>query len=223
MADGTGDGLEAELHFVGHERQHGGPAALVGHMAGVDRCAGAENFTGQMCRRTAARRREIGLARVGLGIGHQLLHGRHLQLRRHDQQQGVLGDQRDRLEALDRIEPQLGIQVRVDRLAAHRAEKQRVAVRRRGGDGLRRDVACRAGPVVDDDRLPQQLGHALRQHACQLVGRSAGREPHHQPHGLGRIGLGRRGQRGPRQQRDRQEREGAPTNEIEHACLLVFM
>src|SRR5690242_3476379 len=60
--------------------------------------------------------------------------------------------------------------------------------------GLRRDDAVRAGAVVDDDRLAQQLGQALDDDARRLVDRAAGREGHDEPQWSGRIcGIGKGG------------------------------
>ncbi len=92
-----------------------------------------------------------------------------------------------------RVDRHLGVEVRIDREQAVGAERERVAVGARLGGQLGRDVAVRAGPVVDHHRLAEPRRQRLPDHAGDHVGGAAGREADHQPDGPRRIGLRRRG------------------------------
>jgi hypothetical protein len=81
-----------------------------------------------------------------------------------------------------------------------------MAIRRRTRDCLGREVARRAGPVLDNERLPEPLGQILAHQACQQVARSTGWKSGDNAHRLGRIGL-RAGDIRPRQQRATARRE----------------
>src|SRR5687768_6053818 len=67
-----------------------------------------------------------------------------------------------------------------------------MAVRLRSRDGLVRDRPARAWTVLDDDRLPQALGHLLRDHARRDVARAARRGSEDYTHGFDGIRLPRR-------------------------------
>ena len=67
--------------------------------------------------------------------------------------------------------------------------EQRVAVRGAVRDQRARNRAGRAGPVVDDEKLPVRLVEMLRGHARQHVGRAARGKRHDNPNGLARIRL----------------------------------
>ena len=54
-------------------------AAAIGHVDDVDTGLLLEQFAGEMMRRSDARRTELQLAGIGLGVGDQLGHG----IRRH--------------------------------------------------------------------------------------------------------------------------------------------
>src|SRR5262249_44612808 len=98
-------------------------------------------------------------------------------------------------EILRSVERQLCVQARVDRLRAHRAEEQRVAVGRRARSELGRDIAARAGPVVDDDLLPPFVGKALTDDAREDVRAAPRRVGHQHAQRLGREVLRARRQR----------------------------
>ncbi len=69
------------------------------------------------------------------------------------------------------------------------AGQQRVAVGGRLRDDVGRDRARSAGPVLDDDRLAEQLGHALAERSRHDVGAAARCETNEQPDRLLRPGL----------------------------------
>jgi hypothetical protein len=70
---------------------------------------------------------------------------------------GGLRQQDHRHEVLLVVEGHLRVEARVDRVRAHGAHVERVAVGWRLGRLLAADVAARAGLVLDDDRLSQAL------------------------------------------------------------------
>ena len=166
-----------------------GRAALVRDVRHLHAGHHLEQLAREMDRRAVARRREIELAGIRLRVGDELLHRVHRQRRIDHEHVGNAGDQDDRREILDVVVRHLRVQARVDRVRAHGAHFQRVAVGRGLGDQLRADVAAGAGPVVDDDRLAPCVGELLRDGAGEDVGGAARRERHDEADRLRRIGL----------------------------------
>ena len=97
-----------------------------------------------------------------------------LERRRHQRHQ------RDRLEILERIVGELGVEERVHHQRAVDRQQQRVAVGLGLGHGLGADDGVGAGAVVDDDLLAEVLAHLLADQPAEHVGRSARRERHDQ-------------------------------------------
>ena len=108
----------------------------------------------------------------------------------HDEHIGPGADHRDRREIAHRIVRQLAVHARIDRHRAGDAEEQRIAVGRRFGGDLGADDGAGAGPVVDDNLLPEHGRHFRREHARDDVAATAGSEGHDEFDGLGRISLG---------------------------------
>ena len=79
------------------------------------------------------------------------------------------------------VERELAVKRHVDGVRG-RGHQQRVAVRRLIDHVFGRDVAGRAGLVLDDHLLTEALGQRLREAPRQDVGRAAGREADHEPH-----------------------------------------
>ena len=77
----------------------------------------------------------------------------------------------------------------VDGVGRHVADEQRVAVGRRFGGGLEREVAVRARPVLDEKRLSERFGEALRDDARDDVGGATGAVGHQDSHRLARVGV----------------------------------
>jgi hypothetical protein len=67
--------------------------------------------------------------------------------------------------------------------------QQQVAVGRGAGDVGSAEVAAGAGLVLHHERLPEELGELRAHDAGDLIGRAAGRERHHDAHGLRRIAV----------------------------------
>ncbi len=96
-------------------------------------------------------------------------------------------------EVVEHVVLQLGKQERHDGMPA-RNDHKGVAVRRGFRRRLRREGAAGAGPVLDDDRLPEALGELVAEGARNDVDRAAGRKRHKEMDRLRRIGvLGKRG------------------------------
>ena len=146
--------------------------------------------------------RGIGeLARIGLGVGDQLLDVFRRHRRMHHQHQRAGADQADRLEILARVVADIAVERRIDRQRPGAAEHQRVAVRRGLGDRARRDRAARAAAVLDHDLLAEHRAHLVGGDTRHDVVAAAGRVGHHQrdrPVGVVALRRGRRcGRHGP--------------------------
>jgi hypothetical protein len=88
------------------------------------------------------------------------------------------------------------------------AHQQRVAVGWRLRAALGRDVAARAGDVLDHDRLAPGLGELVGEEASGHIRRGAGREADQDAYGL--FGVVRLGERVEIEQQQRDERDDYP-------------
>src|SRR5512132_3613068 len=91
---------------------------------------------------------------------------RHLWV--HDQHVREPRDQAYRLKILLRIEREILVDERVDRMRAHGADEQRMTVARRARDRGGADVAACARPVVGDERAAVFLLQALGEHPANM-------------------------------------------------------
>ena len=107
-------------------------------------------------------------------IGDQLRDGGGLDPRRIDDQRIRHMRHHDDGFELRGIEAEFWIEVVIDDQRRRRRRKQSVAIRRRVVDRLGADIAGRARPVVDDDRLPPFARQPLRDDARHRIRRSAG-------------------------------------------------
>ena len=142
----------------GEQIGHHGRDAAIGHVLDVDARHGLEQFAGEMLRGADAGRAEGELAGLRARIGDELGHALHRQVGRHRQQVRRVDDLRDRREVLHRIERELLVEARIGDDGGGGGGHQRVAVGRRLGDAIGRDIAGRAGHVLDDHRLAPGLG-----------------------------------------------------------------
>ncbi len=126
--DGGEHQLDVAAHDVGDCRAR---AALVGHVVHVEAGVEAEHLHLQAVEAAAARRGEVDLALVRLGVLDQLLGivGRELGV--GDQYAGRVGDDRDRDEILLGLDGEVGEQTRVDRDGADIAEENACSRRAR--------------------------------------------------------------------------------------------
>ncbi len=154
----------------------------------VHASAAFEQLGGEMLGGTNARRAEIELARIGLGVGDQLGDGFHRQGRIYHQHVGLHRNQGDRCEILQRIVADGAVEADVHghRRAGHR---QRVAVGLGLGHGLETDVAAGAGTILDDDGLAEVFSQLLPHNAGHDVDAAARREGHHELDRFGRVVL----------------------------------
>ena len=102
---------------------------------------------------------------------------------------GHRGHQRDRRKVAQRVVRHFGIQIRIDRVRAHRAHEQGVAIRRAFRHIVGTDVAARAGAIVDNDRLLPGLRQLLTDGACCNIERPARRKRHDKAYGFYRVVL----------------------------------
>jgi len=129
-----------------------------------------------MHRRSDARRSNIDLAGISLGIGDKFRKragGDRRVSQKHHREADQSGDRRD---VADEIEIELFVERRVDRVSRHHVEK-RVAVRQSGHDRFGRDIAAGAGPLLDEERLAQARRKPLPDQPRHKVGRAAAAEP----------------------------------------------
>ena len=125
-----------------------------------------------MHRRSYARRSDIDLAGIGLGIGDEF-RKRVGGDRRIDQEHHRKSDQSgDRLDIADKIEIELLVERCVDRVRRHHVE-ERVAVRRSGHHRFRGDVAAGAGALLDHEGLAQARREPLPDQPRYQVWRTA--------------------------------------------------
>ncbi|MNT21465.1 hypothetical protein D3C72_1568050 [compost metagenome] len=164
-------------------------------MQDVDAGAFLEQFAGQVRRGAGAERGEGQLARILLGISHDVLGAVERPLGAGQQDQRAHAHHADARETV-RIVRQFLIEVAVGDQRRVRGHQDRVAIRRfarheRGADGR-----ARAGLVLDDHGLAQVLGHALGQDARQHIRGAARREGRDHLDRPGRKGVGLGTQRG---------------------------
>ena len=119
-----------------------------------------------------AGRSEIHFARICFGVGDELGHGMSRKRGRDEHDMRRLHDAADRLDVADEIEAQMLVKRGVDRITGV-DEEQRVAVRRRGDDGLGPKIAAGAGLVFDDEGLAEMVRQPLRDQARGDVGAAA--------------------------------------------------
>ena len=165
--------LEQEVRFSAHHRQQRLAAAFIGNVHHPDPRHQVEQFGRHVVKAAAAGSRIAEAVGLGLGELDQLLDRIDRNRRMDDQQVRAVGDEADGREILHRIECELGVNADVDGLRSHRAEENRVAVGRRAGCQLRRDVAAGAGTVVDQHLLAPALAQPVADDARQYVGSAA--------------------------------------------------
>src|SRR5215813_1833749 len=113
-----------------------------------------------MARGTDAARRPADLARIGLGIGDEV--GSRLGWNRwmHHDNLGKADDARDGRDVADKIEVELFVERRIDRVCRSDQE-ERVAIRGRTHDRLSADIGASSRPILDDKLLTEPLRQEL--------------------------------------------------------------
>src|SRR6266545_3497255 len=154
----------------------------------VDASRALQQLNGKMADRGGAERRDVDLARIGLGVSDQLRKRLGWHRRIDFQHQRQLGEARHHRDVAQEVERQRLIERHVDGVGRDR-EEQRVAVRRRVGDSLRRDIGAAARAVLDHYRLAHPVRQKLRDQAGDDVGRSAGWKRYDKADRPGWIGL----------------------------------
>src|ERR1051325_100202 len=161
-----------------HQRGQGWRGALVRYVGNLQPARHAlEELGGEVRRSAVALGGVVELAGICPGVGDQIGHGRHRQLRVHQQYVRDGGDHADR-DKLGRIEGEPGIQQPVDHERRRRRGEKRIAIRLGLEHRRRADVAGGAGAVVHDHRLAEFLGQLLAHDARQQGRAAAGRERH---------------------------------------------
>jgi hypothetical protein len=175
----------------------------------VDAGARLEHFADQMRQHADAARGKIHLARIGLGIGDQLLHGVRRHCRIDHEDVGAFADQRDRIKTLERIVAGIGMQQRRDDEPAGAGVKQRIAVGRGFGGVLRADRIAGTGAVFDHHPFAERILQIIRSDPRNDIDRPARRRRHDDFHravwiivGKRRAGCQRRSQQRRRERTD---------------------
>jgi hypothetical protein len=160
-----------------------------------------------MGRAAAARTGKADLAGLGLGLGDQILDRLERQAGVDQQHQWQLGNHAHRRKGGVGVVRHFFVQRRVDRLRAHVAHQQGVAVWPGLGHHVGAQHAGRAAFVVNDDRLAPLHRQLLRHQAGPHIGAATRRKRHNDGNGAagvsGRaVGLGLRGCEGSKGQKD---------------------
>jgi hypothetical protein len=114
-----------------------------------------------------------------------------------DQEVRQPDDRADRFEIDFGVERKLCVKRRIDRVCAHGAKQQRIAIRRSFRDERRTDASASAALVLDHDRHAVLGLELLTEHARDQIGRAARAERHNKGNGLLRPSrLGARDRRG---------------------------
>jgi hypothetical protein len=185
--------LDVTAHQIVERAAH----PLVGHVHEIDAGLLLEQLHREMLRAAVPRRGVIELPRMLPGEVEKLAQGLRRQLRIDEQREPAGRDQRDRHEALHRIERELPAERRVGAERGRR-EEQRVAVRRALRDELGADVAGRAGTVVGDDADLPALAEPSAQGPRQDIRAGPGRVRHDDLDGAARVDARLLGCRHPR-------------------------
>jgi hypothetical protein len=164
------------------------PAASVMHDGHLDPGQHLEQFARHVRRAAVAGRSELDPARLALGVGDEFGDGRRRHGWMHHHHQRLAGNARDRRDVAQEIEGQPRIERRADRVR-RTDQQQRVAVGRRTHDRLGCYVAGGAGPVLDDERLPEPLRQPLHHQPREDVVGAARGKPDDQAHRGARIAL----------------------------------
>src|SRR5262245_61114781 len=112
--------------------------------------------------------------------GQKLLKGAHTERRMSDHDDGWAAEIRDVAEIANRIVFGPGAEDRSYDVRGHAGDQQRVAIRFRAGHLRRGGHAACASTIFNVDLLAQSFRQGLGEDASEGVGRSTGREWHHQ-------------------------------------------
>ena len=171
---------------------HRRPGAAIRHVLGIGAHRLVEHDAAEMRGRADAGRAVVQLARIGLGIGDELLERVGRKFLAHDHDQRNFGDQRHRREIVQRIVQRLvAIELRIG-VGGDGAEQRRVAVRRGLGDALAAQRPAAAADIFHHHALAEDRAHALGHDPGEHVDRAAGRGRHHHADRAARIVLRQR-------------------------------
>ena len=226
MIHHAGAGDETDLDLSGHEIDDHRRIAAIGHMDRLEAGVQAEILHHQMAGRSGAAA-GIGDGLLpcggGLRVGDELRHRIDRNGRVHDQHVAGRGDDRDQPEVLVRIEGQLLVEARIhgQRRAEH--QPQRVSVGRSPGDDFGADIAARARPILDHERLLEADRQLVGDGPRDDVEWPAGRIRHDQLDqavGIGLLGGGTDRPRAAPERHAGEENSGKMRGSFrDHACL----
>ena len=208
------------IDLAAEQRGHGRRVAAVRNERRLRGEIGIEDERVGERHRADAGMGEVELVGIRLHIGDELSDVLRRKILAGGDQQRLRDDDADRLEIGLGLVGEIGIERHRDRVRAHVAHLDGVAVRRGAHGAGRADGAAGADDVLDHDLLAERAGHVLAGDAGGDVGRAAGRERHDQGDRPRRIGLGHRGARESGNSRRRgklQEIDGAEVSSWAHS------
>src|SRR5689334_12889544 len=138
-------------------------------MTHVDAGHELEQFGRHVLGGADAARGEVELPRMGFGIGNEFRNGVDRNGRMHLQHVRYRKGAVDGRKIADEIEIEVLIKRRVDGVGGSTPQK-RIAVWRLARDELGRDIAGRAGPVVEYKRLAELFGQPLTYETADRIG-----------------------------------------------------
>ena len=215
-----GDVVHRRLHAAADEVGHGRSAALVGHVHEVDPRGAQPQLHCEVRCAAHAGGGEIELAGLGLrelDEGGVVL-GRHVVV--HHQDVPVETQRADRREAFHRVVLEARVQAPARGMGDRVDQQHRVAVGRCPRDELGADRAAGARMVLHDERLAEDLAHALGQDAPEHVGGPARRERHDELHEVVGKGLGAGAAGG---DGEAEQQCAGPRSERSHVGLLLTL
>ena len=159
---------------------------LVDHVLHLRAGGRLEQLRAQVHRVADRPRAVVELARVGLGVGDQVAHGLVLAVGRHGEEEVGLEQRQQRVEVLGRVVGQLLEQRRIGREVHVVEHDQVVPVLGAALEGVDRDEAVAAGPVLDHHRLAPGARELVGHQARHAVRAAAHRERRDDAHRLGR-------------------------------------
>ena len=156
-------------------------------MNDVDLRLRLEQFSGKMCGKAVAGRREVKLSGISLGERNELAERMRRHVDIHHQDIGLRADQADRRKILLRIEADLAVEASIGGEDGVVAQQQRVTVRRGMSHHFAGDIAAGTRTIIDDKRLPEQAAEFVGQNTGKDVARAAGRKTDDERNGPGRV------------------------------------
>jgi len=204
--------VEHHLHLIGEEIGNRWRRPPIRHVHKLDASHHHEQCAGQVHRGADARRAEIDLARIDLGVIDEFFDRvcRHVRIDLHDIRHA--DEAGDRRHVADKIEWQVLVQAGIDGVGGV-DEEHGIAVRRRVRGDFGGEIVAGTGLVLDGELLMQMFGQVLSDQPRADIGRTARRiadQPAHRMTGVLVIG-GTRGTGHHHRRASKRQRRDSPS------------